>query len=206
MPNAPDDRWATGDAYDAYMGRWSRPLARAFVAWLHPKPSANWLEIGCGTGALTSTVCELCEPASVVASNPSAPFIEHARKNLPDARVTFIAAGAEALPRRNGGFDVAVSGLVLNFLPDPEAAVASVRERVPRGGTVAATSGITRQVWSVYACSGKRRSPWTRARSPSTRGGVSALPGSRARGLISGRRTHWGRDLRAGDSDRLHDV
>jgi SAM-dependent methyltransferase len=138
MTNAPGDRWVTGDAYEAYMGRWSRPLARAFVAWLHPKPSANWLEFGCGTGALTSTICDLCEPASVVASDPSEPFIEHARKNLPDARVSFIAAGAEALPRRDGGFDVAVSGLVLNFLPDPEAAVASVRERLRSDGTVAA--------------------------------------------------------------------
>ena len=138
MTIAPGDRWVTGDAYEAFMGRWSRRLARAFLAWLHPKPSANWLEVGCGTGALTSTICDLCEPASVVASDPSASFIEHARKNLPDARVSFIAAGAEALPPREGGFDVAVSGLVLNFLPDPAAAVTSVRERVRSGGTVAA--------------------------------------------------------------------
>jgi SAM-dependent methyltransferase len=138
MTNAPGDQWVTGDAYEAYMGRWSRPLARAFVAWLHAKPLANWLDVGCGTGALTSTICDLCAPASIVASDPSEPFIEHARKNLPDARASFIVAGAEALPHRDGGFDVAVSGLVLNFLPDPEAAVTSIRERVRRGGTVAA--------------------------------------------------------------------
>jgi len=138
MTDAPDDRWAAGDAYEAYMGRWSRPLARAFVEWLHPEPSVHWLEVGCGTGALTSTICDLCEPASVVASDPSAPFIEHARKNLPDTRVSFVVAGAEALPRRDGGFGAAVSGLVLNFLPDPAAAVASIRERLGRGGTFAA--------------------------------------------------------------------
>jgi SAM-dependent methyltransferase len=138
MTNAPGDRWVTGDAYEAYMGRWSRPVARAFVAWLHPKPLAHWLEVGCGTGALTSTVCDLCEPASVVAADPSEPFIEHARKHLPDPRVSFVVAGAEALPRREGGFDAAVSGLVLNFLPDPAAALASIRERVRHGGTVAA--------------------------------------------------------------------
>lgn len=136
--NAPADRWVIGEAYEAYMGRWSRPLARAFVEWLHPKPSANWLEVGCGTGALTSTICDLCEPASVVACDPSEPFIEHARKSLPDPRASFIVAPAEALPRRAGGFDAAVSGLVLNFLPHPEAAVVSIRERLRRGGTVAA--------------------------------------------------------------------
>ena len=138
MTNAPGDRWVAGDAYEAYMGRWSRPLARAFVAWLDPQRSANWLEVGCGTGALTSTICDRCEPASVVACDLSEPLIEHARTNLPDARVSFIAAGAETLPRRDGGFDVAVAGLVLNFLPDPEAALSSIRERVRQGGVIAA--------------------------------------------------------------------
>ena len=64
---------------------------------------------------------------------------------------------------------MAVSGLVFNFLPDPEAAVASIRERVRRGGRIAADLGITRQGWSFSVCSGTRRSPWTRARLPSTR-------------------------------------
>lgn len=138
MTNVSGDRWLTGDAYEAYMGRWSRPLARAFVEWLHPEPSADWLEVGCGTGALTSAICELCEPASVVACDPSRPFIEHARKSLPDARASFVVAGADALPRRDGGFEVVVSGLVLNFVPQPEAAVASMRERLRPGGTVGA--------------------------------------------------------------------
>lgn len=128
----------TGDAYEAYMGRWSRPLARAFVEWLHPQRAANWLEVGCGTGALTSAICELCEPASVVACDPSEPFIEQARRNLPDARASFVVAGVEALPRRSGGFHAAVSGLVLNFLPDPGAAMAFIRDRLRQGGAVAA--------------------------------------------------------------------
>src|SRR6187401_3365268 len=138
MTTAPGDRWVTGDAYEAYMGRWSRPLARGFVEWLQPKPSADWLEVGCGTGALTSTICDLCAPASIVASDPSEPFIEHARKNLPDPRVSFVVAGADALPRRDEGFEVAVAGLVLNFLPNPEAVVASIRERMRSGGILAA--------------------------------------------------------------------
>src|SRR5262249_38077625 len=118
--------------------RWSRQLARAFVEWLHPKPSANWLEVGCGTGAVTSTIYDLCEPASVVACDPSESFIQHARKNFSDARVSFVVAGAETLPCRDGGFDAVVSGLVLNFLPDPGHAVASMRARLRPAGTVCA--------------------------------------------------------------------
>lgn len=136
--NPSDDRWLTGDAYEAYMGRWSRPLARTFVEWLRPQPSAHWLEVGCGTGALTSTICALCEPVSVVACDPSGPFLAHARESISDARASFVAAGADALPRREGGFDVVVSGLVLNLLPDPGATVAAIRERLRPGGTVAA--------------------------------------------------------------------
>ena len=60
------DSWAAGDAYEAYMGRWSRVLARVFLEWLRPMPSAHWLEVGCGTGALTSVILEACQPASVV--------------------------------------------------------------------------------------------------------------------------------------------
>jgi hypothetical protein len=69
--DASGDKWVTGDAYEAYMGRWSRPLARVFAEWLHAKPSGHWLEVGCGTAALTSAICNLCQPASVVACDPA---------------------------------------------------------------------------------------------------------------------------------------
>jgi SAM-dependent methyltransferase len=126
-----------GDAYEAYMGRWSRLVARDFLRWVSPEPAANWLEVGCGTGALTAAICDLCEPASVTACDPSERFIEHARRNITNVGVRFLIAGAEALPHRDGGFDAAVSGLVLNFLPDPRAAVASLRYRIRPGGIVA---------------------------------------------------------------------
>jgi len=127
MTKSRGDGWLTGDAYETYMGRWSRPLARKFVEWLDAKPLANWLEVGCGTGALTSAISDLCRPASIVACDPSRPFIEYARKNFPDARASFVIADAEALPTRDGGFDAIVSGLVLNFLPDVERALSSMR-------------------------------------------------------------------------------
>lgn len=137
MTDAPVDRWLAGDAYESYMGRWSRLVSRAFVEWLRPEPSANWLEVGCGTGALTSAICELGKPASVLACDPSGPFVEHARRNISDARVSFTVAGVDGLPRRNDGFDETVSGLVLNFLPDPDAALVSLCERLRKGGVVA---------------------------------------------------------------------
>jgi trans-aconitate methyltransferase len=132
------DSWATGDAYEAYMGRWSRTMASAFLDWLAPPAPAHWLEVGCGTGALTSSILERTAPLSIVACDPSAPFVEHARRALSDPRVSFVNVGAEALPGRPGGFDAVVSGLVLNFLPQPAGALEAMVARLRPGGLLAA--------------------------------------------------------------------
>jgi ubiquinone/menaquinone biosynthesis C-methylase UbiE len=120
------------------MGRWSRVLARAFVEWLGLEPRAHWLDVGCGTGALTSAICELAKPASVVACDPSGPFLEAASSTLPDKRVTFELASGEHPPDRDGGFDAIVSGLLLNFLLDPVRALVAMRQRLSPQGVVAA--------------------------------------------------------------------
>ena len=138
MTDSVRDRWAAGDAYDAYMGRWSRFVADAFVAWLAVEPARHWLDVGCGTGVLTGSICARCEPASVVACDQSAPFVEYARTKLADTRVSCVSAAADCLPERSGGFDLLVSGLVLNFIRDPDAALIAMRDRVSRGGLVAA--------------------------------------------------------------------
>jgi SAM-dependent methyltransferase len=136
--SAAGDAWAAGDAYEAYMGRWSRRLAREFLAWLEPEPAAHWLDVGCGTGALTAAICERCAPASVTGCDPSAAFIAHARTGIADPRVSFVTADARDLPTRDGGFDWIVSSLVLNFVPEPERAALAMRARLRAGGTVAA--------------------------------------------------------------------
>ena len=138
MSGIPEDRWDGGESYDLFMGRWSRALARSLVGWLDVPPGRHWLEVGCGTGALTEQVCELADPASVVAVDPSPHFVGHARAHLEDPRVEFLIAGADALPQRSGGFDVVVSSLVLNFIPDPVAGVTSMREAAADEGLVAA--------------------------------------------------------------------
>lgn len=133
-----DDNWAAGDAYESYMGRWSRPLAGTFVSWLRPPPEVHWLEVGCGTGALTRAICELADPASVLACDPSASFVSHARRTIRDERVSFVVADAEGLPGTPRIFDYVVSGLVLNFVADPPGAIKRMTERLRPGGVVAA--------------------------------------------------------------------
>ena len=134
----PSDSWAGGQSYEAYIGGWSRLVAAEFVHRLGVLPGARWLDVGSGTGALTETVLVSCAPAEVVGVEPSATFREYAIEKVPDPRASFRAGDAQALPVDDGAFDVVVSGLVLNFVPDRPAALAEMRRAARPGGIVAA--------------------------------------------------------------------
>lgn len=136
--DSPKDLWESASAYERFMGRWSRELARSFVLWLGIPAAHHWLEVGCGTGALTSRILEVGHPASVVATDSSEQFIMHARAAFRDHRVRFLTANADNLPTTPEGYDVVVSSLVLNFLPDPTAALREMRSRAAEDGKVAA--------------------------------------------------------------------
>ena len=133
----PAEVWAAGDAYEPYIGRWSRPVAREFVAWLGVSGGAAWLDVGCGTGALSQAVLEGADPAAVVGVDPSPGFLATARARL-GGPARFAVADARRLPLADGRVDATVSGLVLNFVPDPAAAVAEMARVTRPGGRVAA--------------------------------------------------------------------
>ena len=120
------------------MGRWSRRLAPQFVSWLQIPRGVDWLDVGCGTGALAHAICGHADPASVVACDPAAPLIEFARERVRDARVSFVAAGVGSLPRHSGGYGSVTSLLALNFFPDAEAAVHELRSVAAPRATVSA--------------------------------------------------------------------
>jgi SAM-dependent methyltransferase len=132
------DRWDSGDAYEPYVGRWSRLVAREFVRWLAVPPGSRWLDVGCGTGALAQTVLEHAAPSEVVGTDPSAAYIALARARMDDPRVNLEIGDAQALQAAAATFDAVVSGLVLNFVPRPELAVAEMARVARPGGTVAA--------------------------------------------------------------------
>jgi SAM-dependent methyltransferase len=137
MPESPrKDVWAAGDLYEPYVGRWSRVVAKEFLAWLAVPAGRRWLDVGCGTGALSQTVQRNGAPAQVRGVDPSPGFIEYARAHTQGA--TFDVQDAQALSIGDGAFDVAVAGLVLNFVPKPERAAAEMSRVVRPGGTVAA--------------------------------------------------------------------
>lgn len=138
MAGEHEDVWAAGKLYEPYVGRWSRLVAREFLAWLGVPPQKDWLDVGCGTGALSETLLEYTDPHAVTGVDPSSGFLEYAKAHLTDPRAAFALGDAQSLPFDAESFDVAVSGLVLNFVPQPAQAVAEMARVVRSGGTLAA--------------------------------------------------------------------
>ncbi|HET9439943.1 MAG TPA: methyltransferase domain-containing protein [Longimicrobiales bacterium] len=132
------DAWNAAEAYEPYIGRWSRPIARDFVAWLSVPAGARWLDVGCGTGALCEAILQQAQPAGLTGIDRSPDYAAYAGRHLQDARACFAAGDATALPVCDNGFDAVVSGLMLNFVPQPEQAAGEFTSSARPGGIVAA--------------------------------------------------------------------
>jgi len=127
----------SAEAYAAFMGRFSEPLAPPFADLAGVAAGQRALDVGAGPGALTAELSRRLGPDAVCAVEPSESFAWAAASRVPAAAIS--RAAAERLPFAAAGFDVALAQLVVHFMADP---VAGLREmgRVTRpGGIVAAT-------------------------------------------------------------------
>ena len=132
------ERWGGAAAYERFMGRWSRTLAPAYLAWLGEPPGRKWVDVGCGTGALSAAILAGYEPAAIVGVDPSKDFVAVAGDTVTDPRVRFERASAASIPVEDGWADAVVAGLVLNFVPDLDAALAEMRRIAAPGAVIGA--------------------------------------------------------------------
>lgn len=140
MPSEKES-WANSDAYERFMGRWSARVAPQFLGWLAVPPGGVWLDVGCGTGILTRAILETQQPQVVIGVDASDQFVVYARRSIAAPNVRFQVGDAQALELETHSVDAAVSGITLNFVPQPETAVAEMR-RVARPG-----SAVGAYVW-----------------------------------------------------------
>jgi SAM-dependent methyltransferase len=130
--------FSDSDAYEQFMGRWSRQLAPHLVAFAGVEAGDVVLDVGCGTGALASAVLEGSNGSRVTGIDASARYVEHARTRTPSERATFDVGDARQLRFPDAVFDRSLCLLVMNFVPDPPAAVGEMVRVTRPGGTVAA--------------------------------------------------------------------
>ena len=159
------------DAYDRFMGRYSRRLAPVFLEFARVE-RAPVLDVGCGPGALTTALVERFGAAGVAAADPSEPLVEAARERHPGVRVEL--APAEGLPFADASFAASLAQLVVHFMTDPSAGLREMARVTHDGGAVAAC------VWDFAG----DRSPvgpfWSAARELDTHAvDESGLPGAR---------------------------
>jgi SAM-dependent methyltransferase len=121
-------------AYDNFMGRYSVRLAPLFADFAGIESGQRVLDVGAGTGALTSELVRRGAAAS--AADPSPSFVAALRERLPAIGVH--EASAEELPWPDESFDAVLAQLVLTFMRDASAGLAEMKRVVRPGGVVAA--------------------------------------------------------------------
>ena len=130
--------------YELTMGRWSRLLAKNFLAFAPVAPGARVLDVGCGTGSLTRALLDqVGDSGAVVGVDVAELYVAHARATIQDGRARFEVADASSLTYADDAFDAVRSILVLNFIPEYRTAAAEMLRVTRSGGTVAAA------VWDI---------------------------------------------------------
>lgn len=130
--------FSAADAYETFMGRWSRRIAPLFVRFAGVQDGDRILDVGSGTGALTDAILAAASSSSIVGLDRSEPYVHASRRRHQGQRIQFNVGDAQQLPFGNASFDRTLSLLILNFIPDPDKAVREMMRVTRGGGTVAA--------------------------------------------------------------------
>lgn len=131
--------FADAEAYERFMGRWSRLVAPLLVDFVALPKTGHVLDVGSGTGSLSFAISERQTGLRVLGIDPSKEYIAYANhKNPFVGRATFQVGDAQNLQFSAHTFDAAVSLLVLNFIPDPAKALRELRRVTKPGGPISA--------------------------------------------------------------------
>lgn len=130
------DSWNEVDPYEYFMGRWSKLIAPLFLSWLNIPPGLSWLDLGCGTGALSEAITKNCKPSHLTCIDPSAEFLQKTKERVPG--VNFAIGNSSNIPVANDSVDIVVSGLALNFFPDLTAALVEMKRVAKLNGIITA--------------------------------------------------------------------
>lgn len=126
----------SGNSYDAFMGRYSQPLAGKFADLVGIQTGMSVLDVGCGPGALTSELIDRVGTSAVSACDPSPAFVQDCRLRHPE--VNLRQGRAESIPFEDDTFDAVMAQLVLHFVSEPAMAASEFRRVLHPDGVAAA--------------------------------------------------------------------
>ena len=135
---AQEAMFTAGDAYERFMGRWSRRMAPRLVTFAGVRDGDALLDVGSGTGALTAALAAAAPSSSIVGIDPAESYVAFARARHHGDRVRFEVGDAQRLSLPDRSFDRTLSLLVMNFIPDRAKALDEMIRVTRRGGTIAA--------------------------------------------------------------------
>lgn len=127
------------EAYERNMGRWSKQLALLFVEFAGVEAGDRVLDVGCGTGSLTWEIVKTTAASKIVGVDASEPFLDYARSQYADPRLTFDLGDAQKLTYADASFDCCLSMLVMRHIADAIKATSEMRRVTRPGGVVATT-------------------------------------------------------------------
>ena len=137
-PGEQDPIFSEAQAYERFMGRWSRALAPQLVRFAAVRDGDAMLDVGSGTGALTEALASAAPSSRIVGIDPAAPYVALAQARQGNARVRFEVGDAQKMRFENATFDRTLSLLVVNFIPDATKALDEMKRVTRPGGTIAA--------------------------------------------------------------------
>jgi len=140
------------EAYEVMMGRWSRQLAPRFLEFVGVRDGEKLLDVGCGTGSLSARLVRVTKTSEIVGIDPSKGFIEYARTQIVDPRVTFEVGDAQNLPYPNASFDRCLALLAIDHIPDAPKAALEMRRVTKIAGVVATTMWDRSRANELYGC------------------------------------------------------
>ena len=130
------DSWLGAIAYERFMGRWSKLVAQKFLGWLEETSDRTWLDVGCGTGSITRLILETQRPKEIFSIDSSPDFVSFAQRSIKHPSVHFKVGLAQSLGLASSSMDAVVSGLVLNYVPQPKAALLEMLRVTRPGGKI----------------------------------------------------------------------
>jgi SAM-dependent methyltransferase len=154
--DVPKSRYNARNAaeYDRSMGRWSRRMAPGLIAYADLGGAHEVLDVGCGTGSMLFTLTQNPALSRIAGIDAAEVYVAASQASNTDPRVDIQHGDAAAMPYAANSFDAALCQLVLQFVPQPEKALAEMARVVRPGGVVAAA------VWNSYGGMPHQRMFW----------------------------------------------